>query len=137
MKIAICTSMVFTEKMLETKAALEKMGHEVFVSGFSEAYVGKTEKEKEVLTIYHKNEKDAIRDFWEKIKQSDAILVLNFDRREIANYIGGNTLMEIGFAHVLNKKIFLWNPVPEIPYYKSEIEATRPVIINGDLALIK
>ncbi len=52
--------MVFTEKMLETKAALEKMGHEVFVSSFSEAYVGKTEKEKEELTLFHKNEKDAI-----------------------------------------------------------------------------
>ncbi len=87
--------------------------------------------------VSHFAQQNAIRDFWEKIKQSDAILVLNFDRRGVANYIGGNTLMEIGFAHVLNKKIFLWNPVPEIPYYKSEIEATRPVIINGDLSLVK
>jgi nucleoside 2-deoxyribosyltransferase len=137
MKIAICTSMVFTEKMLETKKELERLGHEVFVSGFVDAYVGKTEKEKEKLTLFHKNEKDAIREFWKKIKKADAILVLNYDRRGIKNYIGGNTLMEIGFAHVLNKKIFLMNPVPEIEYYKSEIEAMKPIIINGDLSKIK
>ncbi|MBI3037115.1 hypothetical protein HYY73_05205 [Candidatus Woesearchaeota archaeon] len=41
--------------------------------------------------------------------------------------------MEIGFAHVLNKKIFLMNSIPEIEYYKSEIEAVKPIIINGNL----
>lgn len=136
MKIALCASMVFTERMLETKQELEQRGHEVFVSGFADAYVGKTEKEKEELTLFHKNRKDAIREFWEKIKKSDAILVLNFDRRGVKNYIGGNALMEIGFAHVLNKKIFLMNPVPEIEYYQSEIEAVKPVIIHGDLSKI-
>lgn len=136
MKIAICASMVFTEKMLEIKEKLEKFGHEACVSGFAEHYVGKSEKEKEELTIYHKNEKDAIREYWEQIQKADAVLVLNYDKRGIKNYIGGNTLMEIGFAHVLNKKIFLMNPIPEIPYYQSEIEAVRPVIIHGDLSQI-
>ena len=59
------------------------------------------------------------------------------DKNNIQYYIGGNTLMEIGFAHVLNQKIFLYNPIPEIPYYKSEIEAVKPIIINGDLKQIK
>ena len=137
MKIAICASMVFTEKMLEAKEQLEKSGHQCVVSEFADAYIGKSEKDKEQITLYHKNEKDAIRRFYEKIKESDAILVLNYDRRGINNYIGGNTLMEIGFAHVLEKKIFLINPIPEIEYYKSEIEAVKPVIINGDFSLIK
>ena len=137
MKIAICASMVFTEKMLEAKKELEKAGHTVFVSGFADAYTGKSEKEKEELTVFHKNEKDAIRKFWEKIKQSDAILVLNYDRRGVRNYIGGNTLLEIGFAHVLDKRIFLLNPIPEIEYYKSEIVATKPIVINGDLSRIR
>lgn len=137
MKIAICTSMVFTEKMLEIKKELENSGHTVFVSKFSDAYIGKTVEEKEKITIFHKNEKDAIREFWEEIKKSDAILVLNYDRKGVKNYIGGNTLMEIGFAHVLGKRIFLMNPIPEIEYYKSEIEAVKPVIINGDLNLVR
>jgi nucleoside 2-deoxyribosyltransferase len=137
MKIAICGSMVFSEKMLEMKELLEKDGHKCFVSSYAATYAGKTEKTKEKLTLINKKENDAIREFWEKIKQSDAILVLNFDRKGIKNYIGGNTLMEIGFAHVLGKKIFLLNPVPEIEYYRSEIEATKPIVINGDLTKIK
>ncbi len=127
---------MFTEKMLEVKKELEKLGHEAYVSGFAEHYVGKSEKEKEELTIYHKNEKDAIREYWGQIQKADAILVLNYDKRGVKNYIGGNTLMEIGFAHVLYKKIFLMNPIPNISYYKSEIEAVGPIIIDRDLAKI-
>lgn len=137
MKIAICSSMVFAEKMLEVRDKLENLGHEAFISKFAEEYLGKTVKEIEVLTLYHKNERDAIRDFWEVIKISDAVLVLNYDRRGVSNYIGGNTLMEIGFAHVLNKKIFLMNPVPEIEYYKSEIEAVKPVVLYENLETIR
>ncbi|MBI5401399.1 hypothetical protein HZB05_01050, partial [Candidatus Wolfebacteria bacterium] len=66
----------------------------------------------------------------------DAVLVMNLDKHGIKNYIGGNTLMEIGFAHVLNQKIFLYNPIPDIPYYKSEIEAVKPTIIDRDLSKI-
>lgn len=79
---------------------------------------------------------DAIREFWNAMQGGDAVLVLNLDKHGIKNYIGGNTLMEIGFAHVLKKKIFLYNPIPDIQFYKSEIEAVQPVIINGDLTKI-
>jgi len=133
MKIAICASMVFAEKMVEVKHRLEEIGHIVYISQFAEGYLGKAEKEKEALAVHDKNEHDAIRKFWEIIKKSDAILVLNYDRKGIKNYIGGNTLMEIGFAHVLNKKIFMMNPIPDIEYYRSEIEAVSPVILEQDL----
>lgn len=133
MKIAICASMIFAEKMLEVKRQLEKIGHIAFISQFAEGYLGKTEKEKEELAVHDKNEHDAIRKFWEIIKKSDGILVLNYDRKGIRNYIGGNTLMEIGFAHVLNKQIFLMNPIPDIEYYRSEIEAVSPVILDQNL----
>ena len=29
------------------------------------------------------------------------------------------------------------NPIPEMPYYGTEIIAMNPIIINGDLELIK
>jgi hypothetical protein len=123
MKIAICASMVFAEKMVQFKRELEELGHGAFISQFAEGHLGKTESEKEQLAIHDKNE-------------HDAILVLNYDRKGIKNYIGGNTLMEIGFAHVLNKKIFLMNPIPDIEYYSSEIEAVSPIIIEQDLSKI-
>ncbi|VVB80893.1 Uncharacterised protein [uncultured archaeon] len=137
MKIGIIGSMQFTEKMLEVRDKLCKLGHDAFVTGFAGSFIGKTDNEKEQIKIYQKTHSDAMREFWKIMQDSDAVLVMNFDKGGIKNYIGGNTLMEMGFAHVLNQKIFLLNPIPEIQFYKTEIEAVRPVIINGDLSLIK
>lgn len=137
MKIGIISSMHHSEKMLEVKKKLEELGHEVFVSSFVYEFLGKSDEERDVLKLDQKNNRDAIREFWKKMQDADAVLVLNFMRYGIPNYIGGNTLMEIGFAHVLNQTIFLFNPIPDIQFYKSEIEAVKPVIIHGDLSLIQ
>lgn len=137
MKIGIIGSMQYTEKMLEAKAALDKMGHQAFVTDLHKALVGKTDEEKEKIKLHQKYNMDAIKHFWRAMQGADAVLVLNYDKNGIKNYIGGNTLMEIGFAHVLDQKVFLLNPIPEIQFYKTEIEAVKPIIINGDLSLIK
>jgi len=137
MRIGIIGSMQFTEKMLEVRDKLIEKGHDAFITKLHKALVGKTNEEKERIKLHQKYNMDAIREFWRDMQGSDAVLVLNFDKNGIKHYIGGNTLMEIGFAHVLNQKIFLWNPIPEIPYYKTEIEAVKPIIINGDLSKIK
>jgi len=136
MKIGIIGSMQMTERMLDLRDRLKGLGHEAFVTNLADGFVGKTDEEKERIKIEQKNDQDAIREFWDLMQDADAVLVANYDKHGIANYIGGNTLMEIGFAHVLNQKIFLLNPVPEIPFYKTEIEAVRPVIINGDLSKV-
>ncbi|MFH1828819.1 MAG: hypothetical protein ABH824_06180 [Nanoarchaeota archaeon] len=137
MRIGIIGSMQFTEKMLVARDKLQELGHEAFVTDLHTPFVGKSDEEKEEIKLHQKNNMDAIREFWNKMQGADAVLVLNYDKHGIQNYIGGNTLMEIGFAYVLNQKIFLLNPIPEIQFYKTEIEAVKPVIINGDLSLIQ
>lgn len=136
MKIGVVGSMQHTEKMLEIRDQLIALGHDAFVTSLAEPFVGKTDEEKEKIKLHQKNNQDAIREFWRLMQGADAVLVANFDKNGIKNYIGGNTLMEIGFAHVLNQKIYLLNPVPDIPYYKTEIEAMKPIILNGDLEKI-
>ena len=136
MKIGIISSMQNAEKMLEAKNELDKMGHDAFITKFHDALIGKTDEEKEKIKLDQKYNMDAIREFWNAMQGADAVLVLNLDKNGIKNYIGGNTLMEIGFAHVLNQKIFLYNPIPDIPYYNTEIRAVKPIIINGDLSKI-
>ena len=121
MRIGIIGSMQFTEQMLEVLEKLNALGHDAFVTDLHKAFIGKTDEEKEVIKIHQKNNMDAIREFWNAMQGADAVLVLNLDKHGIANYIGGNTLMEMGFAHVLHQKIFLYHPIPEIPYYKTEI----------------
>lgn len=136
MKIGVIGSMQYTEQMLAVRDELITRGHEAFVTKLADPFIGKTDEEKETIKIHQKNNLDAIREFWHLMQGADAVLVLNLDKHGIPNYIGGNTLMEIGFAHVLNQKVFLYNPIPEIPYYKSEIEAVKPIIINGDLSRV-
>lgn len=128
--------MQFTEKMLEVRDKLNGLGHDAFVTTLASPFIGKSDQEKEKIKLYQKKNKDAIREFWRLMQGADAVLVLNLDKQGVKNYIGGNTFLEIGFAHVLNQKVFLWNPIPDIFYYKTEIEAVNPVIINGDLSKI-
>lgn len=137
MKICISGSMQFSEKMLEVNQQLEKLGHTGYLSKFIPELVGKSDKEKERLKLRQKYEYDAMREYWNILQKVDALLVLNYDKNGIKNYIGGNTFLEIGFAYVLKLKIFLLNPIPAIPYYQSEIKAAKPLILNGDLSKIK
>ena len=137
MIIGVAGSMQFTEKMMELCKQLEGLGHPAFMSKFGPYFVGKTDHEKEKIKLNQKYNHDAIREFWEPMQDADALLVANYDKNGIKNYIGGNAFLEMGFAHVLNQKIYLFNPIPEMPYYETEIIAMQPIVINGDLKKIK
>ena len=128
--------MAFVDEQLRIKKHLEGMGHQVLISDYAESFQGKPMEEIEKQSLLHKVYSDAMKGHYEKIKNSDAILVLNYDRKGIANYIGGNTFMEMGFAYYLGKKIYLLNPIPQIDYYQAEIEAMKPTILNGDFRQI-
>lgn len=78
----------------------------------------------------------AINDHYEKIDWCDAILVINHEKRGIKGYIGGNTLIEIGVAFYLKKKIYIQNPVSSELSYKQEIMGMKPVMLDGDLSKI-
>jgi hypothetical protein len=71
-----------------------------------------------------------------KVEWSDVILVLNYDKNNIPNYIWPNTFLEMGLAFHLDKKIYLLNPIPEL-WYKEELIGMFPTIIDGDLSKIQ
>ena len=72
----------------------------------------------------------------DKIKLMDAVLTLNFDKNGKKNYVGGSTFLELYEAFMENKKIYLWNEVPEGILF-DEIGGFSPKIINGNLDLVK
>ena len=137
MKIGVAGSMQFTDNMIEVCQQLEGLGHEAFMSSFKDRYAGRNANEIEKLKLVDKYQHDAIREFWEPMQDADALLVLNYDKDGIQNYIGGNAFLEMGFAHVLHQKIYLLNPIPDMPYYGTEIIAMKPTVIHGDLTLIR
>ncbi|MFI5205474.1 MAG: hypothetical protein ACHQVK_00890 [Candidatus Paceibacterales bacterium] len=137
MKIIICGSITAANEILNIKAQLESAGHEVEIPHgvkhkefWDRTELPNREKAKDKIN------NDLIRGYFEKIKQHDAVLVVNVDKRGMKNYIGGNTFLEMGFAHVLNKKLYCLNPLPELPY-TAELAAMQAIIINNDLKLIQ
>lgn len=146
MKITICGSIAFLEKMKEAKEKLEKMGHVVNMPPLevedgegnlipaTEYYRIRKENKRKEDWIWERK-KWAMKKHFNKVALSEAILVLNYDKNNIKGYVGGNTLLEMGLALHLGKKIFMINPIPEMSC-KEEIMGMRPVIIKEDLNLI-
>lgn len=74
---------------------------------------------------------------FEKIKNSDAVLIMNHEKKGIKGYFGPNTLMELSVAFFLNKKIFLMYPIAENHPLYEEIIAIEAEVLDGDLSKIK
>ena len=140
MKILIICSKQFYSKIEDIKKVLEKKNIEVFLPNCYDdpdteqkmRDLGKEEHQKFKAMMYKQSE--------ETIRNMDGVLVLNFDKIKdkitYKNYIGGATFLEIYDAFRLKKKIFLYNEIPEGILY-DEIQGFNPIIINGNLDLIK
>jgi len=136
MKICICCSLSFTDKVKIVAQNLEKMGHDVFLpNGILVDAIHKPDFDP--VAAKHDNGYDAIREHFDKIKKADAILVCNYTKNGVENYIGANTFLEIGFAYYLGKPIFVLNPLPSYKYINDEILSFGVKSINGDLLLLK
>ncbi len=137
MTITICGSMQFHHEMTQIQLSLEDQGHTVLVPKDltileqNESYMG-TDEER----ISSKIEHDFIREHFKKIEKSDAILILNYEKKNIVGYVGGNTFLEMGYAFGLGKKIYLLYPVPEMDY-KVEMHSMKPVVLHGDLSTLQ
>jgi hypothetical protein len=135
MKITICGSLKFHDQMLKLQKQLEALGHSCYlpikVEGVNYWNNDATDR------IHAKASKDLVSEHFKKIQASDAILVVNFTKHEVVNYIGANTFLEIGFAHFIGKKIFVLNPLPDQPYINEELASMQLIVLNGKLENIK
>lgn len=149
MIITICSSVEFSPKIIELKKELEGKGWTVNIPFLTQKIIDgeivledflKAKKEGGDIGFRKAEKVDMIKRYWDYIKNSDAILVLNMEKKGIKNYIGGNVLMEMGFAYGYEKAIYLYNPIPERSeriHYVDELEDMDPIVINGNLEDIK
>jgi len=136
MKIMIICSKHFYKQIPEIKEDLEKMGHKVklpnsYDKPFEEIEIKNLSKEEHIQWKSEMMRKDE-----KNIQPQDAVLVLNFEKNKIPNYIGGATFLEVYMAWRLNKKIFFFNPLPKCSF-TDELIGINPKIINGYLELVK
>jgi hypothetical protein len=136
MKIMICSSRHLYDQVNEIKNKLQEIGHDITLPNCFEEPL-KEERMKETSEEDHIKFKQEMMKLHEpKIKEVDAILVMNHEKNGQPNYIGGATFMEIIKAWELEKKVFLLNPIPD-NLLRDEIHGINPIILNGDLSLIK
>ena len=140
MKVMIVCSTAFYDKVGSIKEELEHNGHYVIVPNCYDAPVtnedNKLMSEEEYLEFF----KTMYYESRDKIKDIDAILVLNYDKVKngnvLSNYIGASTFLEMYEAFMNNKKIFMINDYPDNMLY-DEVKGFGPIILNGDLSKVR
>jgi nucleoside 2-deoxyribosyltransferase len=137
MNIVLCGSIQCIDRMRELEVELTKLGHSVeSPMSLAKRLYGEELTEYNPDTESEKKKNDnLIRKYFHLIKTSDAILVVNEEKNGITNYIGSNTFLEIGFAYVLEKRIFLLNDIPDM-LHTDEIRAMNPVCLQGNIKSI-
>jgi len=146
MKITLCGSIAFYDEMKEIQEKLEALGHEVDLPPSEvpdeNGVMMPVKKYYEIRKLAEKEKGGgdswiwdlksvAIMNHFNKVAWADVILVNNYTKNNIPNYIGANTFLEMGLAFYLGKKIYLLNPIPEVSY-KEEILGMKPVVINNN-----
>lgn len=115
--------------MKELSLELEDRGYDVATPNIEEGRV-RTEHDKDI-----KLKQQYIDEHFAKIDSSEAILVVNEEKKGVPGYIGGNTLIEMARAYGQGLDTFLLNPIPDMSY-TDELRGMRPVILDGDLDVL-
>lgn len=136
MKIFITASKTAYDKVEAIKSRLEEAGHSVTPpNGYDNA--GQEEETRQLTPEEYSSWKaEMIREDGRIVAAHDAVLVLNFEKHGVQNYIGGATFLEMFKAFDLDKKLYLYNPIPS-GILTDEIIGLQPTVINGDLTLIR
>ena len=136
MKILIICSKAFYKNIPPIKEKLEELGHEISLP--NSYHNPQAEKESWNLGEKEHSEFKArmFKQSKETIEKMDAVLTLNFDKNGQKNYIGGATFLELYEDFMKNKKIYLYNDIPEGMLY-DEIQGFSPIVINGNINLVK
>ena len=151
-KIFIACSKHFYEHVPKIKQELELMGYETILPNFYDTPMIEEkikEKSKEEHIEFCKK---SFLESQNKAKESDAILVLNFDKEKqininkndditvnnlYPNYIGGATFLEMYDAYLNGNKIYLYNDMPSKTSISGilydEIEGFNTKVLNGNL----
>lgn len=114
-KLVICASASFEKEIVTYKNKLEKLGYEV---------IKYPTKIKGDIVSGYKNEFSC---HYNAIDETDAIIVLNLEKKGVKGYIGAGVFAEMAFAIGLNRvfnkkiKVYYLNELPDSLPYSDEL----------------
>lgn len=142
-KLAICSSASFYKKVIELSYELEALDIDIVLPKTAQKMKQEGRDNDEAITDwsssplgYH-GKALLIREHFDEITKSDAILVTNYEKHGKQNYIGPNVLMEMSTAFFLKKPIYILNDQPNDSPLIDEILGLEPIFLNGDLQRLR
>lgn len=126
--MVICGSMAFYSNMLEHKRILQNAGINTLIPDSDNDLINSLQE-----TDFQKIKRRASMKHIRRIRDQKTfgILVLNYDKHGISDYIGANTFAEIAIAVAHYKRIYLFQGLPD--FYREELLAWQVVCLNGSL----
>jgi hypothetical protein len=138
--VALCASASFYEQMSTVQEQLEALGFIAIVPTAATRMKANNDFD---VTHYktwfadpgdYDKKGELMRDHFNKVAASDAILVLNYEKHGVTNYIGPNVLTEMALMFYLQRPIFVLNELPDPTPFEEELKGMRPVILQGHVA---
>lgn len=140
--ITICSSAAFYRQVVEVCKQLETKGFTVLIPDIARKMEESGDFEVSHYKVWYEdagayNKKAGLMQaHFDKIMRGDVVLVLNYEKHGVPNYIGGNVLMEMGLGFHLQKPIYILNDLPEGSSLEEEILGVLPTFLHGDLEAI-
>lgn len=140
--ITICCSASFYRQALEVQKELQKRGFKIKIPYTANKMKKRGDFNVDHYKTWYKNPKDytkkakLMRHHFKKVIECNAILILNYEKKGMQGYIGGNGLMEMAIAFHYKKPIYVLNPVFKTSPLYEEILGMMPIFLNGDLRKI-
>jgi hypothetical protein len=141
--LAVCSSASFYPQVIAASYDIEKLGINVVLPKTAAKMKSEGRENDEVIIDWsqapggHHGKALLIREHFQEIAKSDAILVMNYEKHGKKNYIGPNVLMEMSTAFYLNKPIYILNDKPDDSPLIDEILGLEPIFLHGDLTKLK
>ena len=141
--IAVCSSANFYKQAVEVQAELEKLGLEAIIPITARKMQASGDYEVSHYKTWFGDKNDyhkktaLIKDHFVEIAKADSVLVLNYQKHGVDNYIGGNVLIEMAIAFYLGKPIYILNDIPQESPFVEEIIGLNPVVLHCSLESIK
>ena len=136
----ICGSMSFAKDMVELQKELQAFGHEVYIPTDTELHVqdpnftNDLDKDREHLIA-----NNVMKECFDLLAASDAVIFLNLPKNGVDGYIGTSSLMEMGLAYYLGKKIYTMYPYPDFNVHRwaHEVASIQPTVLNGNIEVFQ
>lgn len=131
--VAICGSMAHKTEWLGVINKLRAAGLTVTTPDLSEQTDWSALADDEII----QRKGWLIRRHLANIAKARVVLICNYEKNGVQDYIGSNSFLEMGAAFVYGKPVYVLGGIPQQDS-REEILALSPIVLNGDIrTLIK